>query len=312
MTQDTKFKYEVSFSFLQKDEAIAYEVNDLIQDRIETFIYSKKQEELAGTDGEKKFNDVFFKDSRVVVLLYRNGWGETPWTRIEETAIKNRAFSTGWDFLLLVNLDKTSNLPPWIPKTYIWFDFERWKSEGLAPVIEQRVKEVGGHVRPESIEDRAGRFKRLRNAVIERKRFFIVGNPIAESDNEVKKIIQLMRETKTKVEDPESHFHLSTSERREEMYEFGHDSYYICFNWHNRTYEIKDRKLLVTIYEKIEHYGINEGERRFKQVSYKFDRDLSGNNVWTDGRKSYSSNELVENWVSDYLDILSKREKNRS
>ena len=312
MTQDTKFKYEIAFSFLQKDEAIAYQINDLIQDRIESFIYSKRQEELGGTDGEKKFNDVFFKESRVVVLLYRNGWGSTPWTRIEETAIRNRAFELGWDFLLLVNLDKTSKLPAWIPKTYIWFDFERWKSDGLAPVIEQKVKETGGQIRPESIEDKANRFKRLRAAVREREKFFYSGNVIQESDDEVKKIILLMKESKTKLEDPESYFNSSASERREEMYEFGHDSYYLCFNWHNGFYEIKDRKLVVTVYEKLGHIGINERENRFKQIEYKYDRDLNCNNIWKAGNKSYSSEELVKDWISTFLETLAQREKNRS
>lgn len=308
---DSKYKYEVAFSFLQKDEKIAYQINDLLQDRIESFIYSKKQEELGGTDGEKKFNDVFYKECRVVALLYRTGWGITPWTRIEETAIRNRAFEFGWDFLLLVNLDKASTLPAWIPKTYIWFDFERWKSEGLAPVIEQKVKETGGHIRPESIEDNANRFKRLRNAVRERARFFYNGDVINESDNEVKKIILLMKESKAKLEDPETHFNLSNSERREEMYEFGNDSYYLCFNWHNAYYEIKDRKLVVTIYEKLGHHGINPEEKRFKQVEYKFDRDLNGNNIWTAGKKSFSSEELVKDWIIVFLEILSQRERNR-
>ncbi len=114
-----EFKYEVGFSFIRKDENIAYDLNDRIQDRLSTFIYSKKQEELGGTDGEKKFNKIFYEQSRVVVVLYRDGWGQTPWTRIEETAIKNRAFEKGWNFLLLINLDNNSCLPTWIPKTYI-------------------------------------------------------------------------------------------------------------------------------------------------------------------------------------------------
>jgi hypothetical protein len=95
MTTEHKFKYEVAFSFLQKDEQTAYQINDFIQDRIEIFIYSKKQEELVGTAGEKNFNNVFYRECRIVVLLYRNGWGATPWTRIEETAIRNRAFDSG-------------------------------------------------------------------------------------------------------------------------------------------------------------------------------------------------------------------------
>ena len=54
-----------------------------------TFIYTKNQEEIAGKDGENTFNKVFGEEARVVVVLYRKGWGNTSWKRIEETAIKN-------------------------------------------------------------------------------------------------------------------------------------------------------------------------------------------------------------------------------
>lgn len=46
MTTHTEYRYEVGFSFLKQDEAMAYDLNDHIQDRLSTFIYSKKQEEL--------------------------------------------------------------------------------------------------------------------------------------------------------------------------------------------------------------------------------------------------------------------------
>ncbi len=42
MEQEQLYKYEVAFSFLQHDEVIAYQINDLIQDKIETFLYSKR------------------------------------------------------------------------------------------------------------------------------------------------------------------------------------------------------------------------------------------------------------------------------
>ena len=65
-----QYKYEVAFSFLAQDEVLATELNDLLQDRLSTFIYSKRQEELAGTDGEETFNNVFGKQARLVVVLY--------------------------------------------------------------------------------------------------------------------------------------------------------------------------------------------------------------------------------------------------
>jgi len=98
MDNDT-YEYEVAFSFLNEDEELAFRINDLIQDRVKTFIYSRQQEKIAGTDGEETFNQVFGSEARIVVVLYRENWGKTPWTRIEETAIRNRAYEKGYDFV---------------------------------------------------------------------------------------------------------------------------------------------------------------------------------------------------------------------
>jgi hypothetical protein len=67
------YKYNVAFSFLAQDEQLASQLNDHLQDRAKTFLYSKRQERLAGTDGEETFNSVFGEHARVVVVLYREG-----------------------------------------------------------------------------------------------------------------------------------------------------------------------------------------------------------------------------------------------
>ena len=55
----TDFQYDIAFSFTKEDEGVATQINDLLRDRYETFLYSRAQEKLAGTDGEKMFNAVF-------------------------------------------------------------------------------------------------------------------------------------------------------------------------------------------------------------------------------------------------------------
>jgi hypothetical protein len=77
-TQD--FKYDVAFSFVAQDEGLATQLADQFEGRLRVFLYSRKQEQLAGTDGEKSFNDVFAAQSRLVVVLYRDEWGQSPWT----------------------------------------------------------------------------------------------------------------------------------------------------------------------------------------------------------------------------------------
>lgn len=155
----TSYKYEVAFSFLSKDESVAAEVNDLLQDRLKTFLYSERQKELAGTDGEKSFSDVFGKEARLVVVLYREEWGTTKWTRIEETAIRSRAYNEGYEFTIFIKLDEGTP-PKWLPPTQLWFNYQRFGAVGAASVIEQRVKDLGGQTREETVQERAARFER--------------------------------------------------------------------------------------------------------------------------------------------------------
>jgi hypothetical protein len=317
MTTQTEYICEVGFSFLKQDEAIAYYLNDHIQDRLSTFIYSKKQEELGGTDGEKKFNKVFYEECRVVVVLYRDSWGESPWTRIEETAIKNRAFDKGWDFLLFVNLDPSSTLPTWIPRTYIWLDYQRFKTEGAIAVIEQKVKETGGITRQETIADTAERLKRLRTAEKEREAFLRSQDAVREANYELQKIVEKLKEIKLIIEDPSTHLNLATSERpRPPMYEFGHSGYYLCFNNSSGfDYGIESGVLKVTLYEKSGHEHFDYKEQVHKQSNYGFDRDLIGNNGWSDhktGKDFLTTDELIDKWVKQFINDIGKRKKNHS
>ena len=155
-----EFLYDLAISFVAKDEALATELADQFEGRLRVFLYSRKQEQLAGTDGEKTFNDVFAKQSRLVVVLYRAGWGETPWTRIEETAIRNRAFDNGYDFVLFIPIDTDPTAPKWLPRTQLWIGLDRWGISGAASVIDARFQELGGNTTQETIEHRAARLEK--------------------------------------------------------------------------------------------------------------------------------------------------------
>lgn len=163
------FKYDVALSFLQEDEPLAQSLADALRETCTVFLYSEQQRELAGKDGVDTFTTVFREEGRVCVVLYRDGWGSTKWTRVEETAIKDRAFETGWDFLTVVAL--STGAPVWLPKTKIWLGFERFGVAGTVAVIEARVREQGGEATPETARSRAERLGRLSAARTEREQF---------------------------------------------------------------------------------------------------------------------------------------------
>ncbi|HUJ02854.1 MAG TPA: hypothetical protein VLW75_04385 [Rhizomicrobium sp.] len=160
MTQPDEFEYEVAFSFIASDESIAIKNADLLRDRFRVFVYSEQQKKLAGRDGEEAFAKVFAKQARVVVIFFRQEWGKTPWTRIEETAIRGRAHDQGYDFTLWVPLDKSADVPAWVPKTRLWYNLERFGDTGLRAVIEQLIQEQGGDTKPETLHERSERMQR--------------------------------------------------------------------------------------------------------------------------------------------------------
>lgn len=165
------FEFEVAFSFCKEDETLAIELNNLLTDRYNTYIYLEKQNELAGKDGEMEFKNVFKNRSRVVVILYRNKWGNTPWTRMEQEAIRDRAFENGYDFTLFILTEKNMQMPEWLPKQRIWYDLERYGTKAAANVIDLKIKENFGTLRIENAEEKAKRLQRIIEFKSERKNF---------------------------------------------------------------------------------------------------------------------------------------------
>jgi hypothetical protein len=185
------FEYDVAFSFLAKDEHLAIALSDLLSDRYGTFVYSKHQEKLVGTDGQEAFGQVFGETARTVVVLYRDGWGSTPWTRTEETLIKNRTMRDGWDFLLVIRI-APATLPKWLPHSYIWHDFERFGPNGAASVISALIQRTGGEPGVESLEKKAERVRRMVDFEASRRKFLNSTEAVSAAREAVQEIMRLI------------------------------------------------------------------------------------------------------------------------
>lgn len=157
---ETEFEYDVAFSFAAQDEGIATQLNDLLSDRMKTFIYSERQRELAGTDGMVSFSEVYGRTARIVVVLYRKEWGNTPWTKVESEPIRARAHNSGFNFTTFIPTEANPTVPAWLPSTRLWVGFERFGISSAAAVIEARVTEAGGLPHEETVAERAERHKR--------------------------------------------------------------------------------------------------------------------------------------------------------
>jgi len=164
-------KYDVAISLRWTDEEHARELHELLRDRLDVFFADEKQEEFVGTDGEETFGHIFRDKARIVVVFYRPDWGDTPFTRAEESAIKQRAWNEGYGFSIWVPMGEEKSVPPYLPPQHMWFDFEKYGAKGLASVVEERVRESGQSVRPETTEDRLRRKKRRIEMKKKRRKF---------------------------------------------------------------------------------------------------------------------------------------------
>jgi hypothetical protein len=170
-----EFKYDIAFSFLSKDETMAQEINDCLQDRYQTFIYTERQSELAGTDGDESFKRVFSTEARIVAVLFRPEWGTTRWTRVEQTAIRDRALDNGYDFCTFVAMTDPVERPNWLPKNRLLYVAKRFGLQGLAAALEARLQERGGTVSEESVAQRGQRLMRAAEFAEEAERFRLRG-----------------------------------------------------------------------------------------------------------------------------------------
>lgn len=154
------FEYDVAISLLGEDVELAKRIADALVG-LRVFLYTERQEDIAGRNAPEVFTETFERKSRLAVILHRQRWGSTPYTHAEERAIQARASLFRWGNYLVIKLD-AAPLPTWIPGLIQnYFDFQEYGFEQAVGVIRRRAQEEGAVLRSESAADRAIRRARI-------------------------------------------------------------------------------------------------------------------------------------------------------
>lgn len=269
-----KYKYDVAFSFLAQDEERAFLINELIKDRTNNFIYSDRQKELAGKDGMESFSKVFEKEACIVVIILRKEWGNTKWTRLEQTAIKNRGLEKGFDFVFPIIIADRNNSPEWLPKPKIWYDLDRFGVKGAAAAIEERLKEIGVELKEETSAELGMRKHRMIEAEKKRMKFLNSGEGVRSADNEV---IKLFNEIKKVAKEIEKKENTRIPVKIESVFvRLDYDNYIMILNWISRCVNsLNDARLKVRVLKK----EFME-EVQLEEVNFLFDQNLAGTLGW--------------------------------
>ena len=167
------YAHDVAFSFLSLDEQIATDLNEQLKPHLTTFLYTEHLKEMLGPDGYTKYGHVFRSDARVVVIVYRDGWGARGFTAIEAGAIEQRVHAEGLGFLFVVTAPASTppTLLPWIPPSFVYCALPVFSIEAAAASIRDHVGRAGATPKIETAADVARRQAQER-ARAERKRQF--------------------------------------------------------------------------------------------------------------------------------------------
>ncbi len=298
------FKYEVAFTFCHEDESLATQLNDLICDRYKTFIYYEQQKRLAGNDGEIEFKKIFSTEARVVVILYRNKWGETQFTRYERDAIRERGGEQSYDFTLLIPTEKEIILPPWFPKYRLWYLLERYGIEGAASVIESRIQENKGIIKEEDAEEKAKRLQRKILLKEQKRKFLYSKNGVEAAAKEIKILFSILDDIADKSTDKESNLLFTVHISDDKCSCFNKD-FSIQIEWNGLYWNsLSDSYLQVELTKPMRqpHNPII-----YSKYKFQFDVNQADNYGWLSNDNKYFSSESLANYLFKIL--LDKIEK---
>ena len=294
------FEFEVAFSFCKEDETLAIELNNLLTDRYNTYIYLEKQNELAGKDGEMEFKNVFKNRSRVVVILYRNKWGNTPWTRMEQEAIRDRAFENGYDFTLFILTEKNMQMPEWLPKQRIWYDLERYGTKAAANVIDLKIKENFGTLRIENAEEKAKRLQRIIEFKNKKKKFLNSIEGVQTAEKEVKNLFSIIEQIAQNSSNKEIGLNFIVHKGEKYCNFFAADTEYCIqtkwesYSWNN----LSDSYLLVELTNPVR---FRRSPNIYSKYTFHFDLNEATNFGWLSSHKKFLSSENLADHIFKIL-----------
>ena len=312
------YRYNIAISFLQQDELVALDLNERLTPNFDVFVYSKKQEELAGTDGTESFRKAFREDSRIVVVLYRDGWGKTPWTRVEEVAIRDRFLKEGWDWLLFIMVDSKSTPPPWLPETRIRLSLPDYGIEQAIGAIKARAQELGGQFHKEDAVQRARRLERQMGARAERKRMLGSTEGVDAARSKASEIHSEIDRLAKEINNSAKDIKLSMGSNHDStVLTNGRVSIIVYFRSDRNTLEnsylvIREMNGRLLLPQERERYMVSTEPTELSV--YKFDPDITSDKGWcwrsqSDPNRYYTSKDIAEYSLEVFLNLVDRADK---
>jgi len=306
-----EYKYDVAFSFLSADEQIARNLNEILKRRLNTFIYFDKQDELIGEDAQIKFTNIFGKECRIAVIIYREGWGTSGWTLIEQNSIQTRLFKDGLDFIFVVSLDKKH--PIWYPEQYIWDNIEKYGIEATAAIIENKAKKQGSKIVEDTAKSRAEKLNKKFEFLEFRKSYRFSEKGVNDANTEVLKLFALLEQKTIEIKEGNKNLALNFERIKHHRYEaeiIGH-GFILQLFWYTRAINNLDDNILTCRIIKGWALGGDRSKPIVVQINeFAFDINENKNLIWVIGNEQLSTNVIADRILKDLIEHISRNTRN--
>lgn len=314
-----EFKYDLAISFLFQDENLAKEIEVEISKYAKVFFFPKKQKEVAARDGVDIFSEVFLKEARVNLVLYRQRWGKTNWTRVEESAIKQRTFfdseeraTNKWNELIFVNLDK-SEVPSWVPPLYVYLDYSSYGFMELIGVIKRRIEELGGLLEEEGYLDVAKRLQAEQALHKELEQYINSEKALLDARKEAEQVLSIFENSYKEFRDYGTGYPFGEFKKSTFHNTFAVGGAHVHIKWNQylvNTVEHSTLELIIysmpTNYRRRYAFVINSR----KELGWKL-KQIGDTRGWYDASNEehefIPSKELVEFWMKELVNTISEK-----
>jgi hypothetical protein len=304
---------DIAISFMFRDELLAREMTDRLSEAYVVFLFSKRQEELAGSSGIEEFRDVFFRRARLVVVLYRPEWGETPWTRIERMAIEERFLRDGPEFLLFVMMNSADPRPKWLPETRIRLNFDQFGLEQLLGAIKHRLELLGAQPRPDHPTAHARRVADAATFHKNRQKIYDSEEGVAAAATEAEAVIDRLNKLVAEVHQSTPELEISGS-GTPRIYVITNRRVSLHTSWHNMVSNMLRDDAVLYVGEYVGHVPdptsnqiIVFQPKETASVLYKPELDRALGWCWRQpGGKLWTSSELARRCIDAFLDLVDR------
>ena len=315
---DDNYKYDIAFSFLKEDQELIEMLYTLLKDKVNCFVYFNEQERLAGRDGENVFNDVFAKEARMVVVAYNDQWGKTNWTRVEETAIRNRGHDEGYDFVTLMPVKSGLTPPKWLPKNRIWLGLKTYGLEKAAVVLESRVQELFGEVKILSTEDKIVREAELINQREEYRNKINSPEGIQIASQEFENFKSILNDKVLALQNKLNNWHwkiIDNNYKGQNIMSYNHS---LMFKWEQQYRNTGENTgIWISIWNGYFNARLSETDpfweyQKLALKKYYIGINDFGNNIWKDSENenaTFTSEELADKFLIEFFEESKKHKR---